>query len=306
MIRSAVFVSLTLLLISGVTPEGRGKISIAHRGASAYAPEHTLEAYRLAIEQGADYVEPDLQVTRDGVLVCLHDRTLERTTDVERMYPDRFREVEADGGRRRSWFVADFTLDELKTLDAGGWFGEAFQNARILTFREAIDLVRGKAGLFPELKHPDFYRDREHPPMEALLLEDLRRGGLDPTDPDTPVIVQSFDLSSLRILRDELGCALRLVFLISSLGAEVWTAEEGLREIRAVASGIGPSKDILLRRPDVVARAHALGLTVTPYTFRSSSVPERFASVREEMRYFLYDLAVDAVFTDNPDLFPRE
>ncbi len=304
--RFALLVSVTLFLVSWMVPEGRGKISVAHRGASAYAPEHTVEAYRLAIEQEADYVEPDLQVTRDGVLVCLHDLTLERTTDVERRFPDRFREVDVDGEKVRGWFVADFTLEEVKTLDAGSWFHESFRGTRILTFREAIELVKGKAGLYPELKSPEFYRGRDHPPIEELLVEDLRQGGLDPADPDTAVIVQSFDLSSLRILRDELGCALPLVFLFSSREAERWTSDEGLREIRAAADGIGPLKDILLRQPDLVARAHALGLTVTPYTFRSSNVPERFESVRDEMRYFLYDLGVDAVFTDNPDLFPRE
>src|SRR5437870_4846146 len=93
------------------------KTLIAHRGASGYAPEHTLAAYRLAIAQGADFVEPDLQITKDGVLVCLHDATLERTTDVRRVFPDRARVV----NDRKTWPVVDFTMEEVQRLDAGSW-----------------------------------------------------------------------------------------------------------------------------------------------------------------------------------------
>src|SRR5688572_20120994 len=96
------------------------KLLVAHRGASAYAPEHTLAAYRLAVEQGADYVEQDLAVTKDGVLICLHDETLERTTNVEDVFPDRGRVV--PGGGRQYWLAVDFTLAEIKQLDAGSLF----------------------------------------------------------------------------------------------------------------------------------------------------------------------------------------
>ena len=159
------------------------KLLVAHRGASAYAPEHTLAAYRLALEQRADFVEQDLAITRDGVLVCLHDPTLDRTTDVEQVFPDRFREV--NGARR--WFAADFTLDEIKRLDAGAWFAPEFAGERVPTFQEAIDLVRGKAGLFPELKAPDVYRDLGVE-MAPLVVAALRKNGLDRkgADPATP------------------------------------------------------------------------------------------------------------------------
>src|SRR5918992_375823 len=93
---------------------------VAHRGASAYAPEHTLEAYRLALDQGADYVEQDLAVSKDGVLVCIHDLTLERTTNVEEVFPDRFTEDTSSGTPVRRWLVNDFTLAEIKRLEAGG------------------------------------------------------------------------------------------------------------------------------------------------------------------------------------------
>src|SRR5262245_35135988 len=110
------------------------KILIAHRGASAYAPEHTVEAYKLAIEQGADFVEQDLQITKDGVLVCLHDLTLERTTDVEEVFPDRFRaDVSSDqlpGSQpSKHWYVSDFSLREFKQIDAACWFYEKFKQS---------------------------------------------------------------------------------------------------------------------------------------------------------------------------------
>ena len=109
---------------------------VAHRGASGYAPEHTIAAYTLALEQGADYVEQDLTLTRDGVLVCLHDDTLERTTDVETRFPDRAVVENGPGGQpAKRWYANDFTLAELKTLDAGSWFGEKFAGARIPTLQ---------------------------------------------------------------------------------------------------------------------------------------------------------------------------
>src|SRR6202521_5186557 len=107
------------------------KVLIAHRGASAHAPEQTLPAFELAIAHGADYLEHDLQITRDGVLVCLHDRTLNRTTNVADVFPERFREVTGDGGPERDWFVQDFTLAEIRQLDAGAGFDRRFAGAGI-------------------------------------------------------------------------------------------------------------------------------------------------------------------------------
>src|SRR5690606_10213904 len=106
------------------------------------------------IEQGAEYVEQDLGITKDGVLVCTHDAMLERVTDVRERFPDRFREVETSNGTVRRWFVEEFTLDEIRQLDAGSWFDTKFAGERMLTFQEAIDIVNGQAGIFPELKYP--------------------------------------------------------------------------------------------------------------------------------------------------------
>jgi glycerophosphoryl diester phosphodiesterase len=294
---AVLMIPLAIGLVAGSTPR---KLLVAHRGASAYAPEHTLSAYRLALEQGADYVEQDLGITRDGVLICLHDPTLERTTDVEQVFPDRFRQ--ADGTRR--WFAADFTLDEIKRLDAGAWFAPSSAGERVATFQEAIDLVRGKAGLFPELKAPEIYRDRGVD-MEPLVVAALRENGLARrnADPRTPLVLQSFDQAVLQALARDVPSIDR-TFLLEPRGASHWTTDAGLKEIATFATGVGPSKLLIDADPTLVARAHAAGLTVIPYTFRASSTG-RFASVRDEMAHFLTVVGVDGLFTDNPDQFPR-
>src|SRR5262245_55277636 len=178
---------------------------IAHRGASAYAPEHTLQAYRLALKQGADFVEPDLQITKDGVLVCLHDTSLERTTNVRQVFPDRAREVNG----RKTWPVADFTLEEVQKLDAGSWKDAKFAGSRVPTFQQRIDEVKGKAGLFPETKAPEVYGELGLN-MEKLLMEVLAKNRLERhgADPKTPVVIQSFSADSLKVLRKEYGCKL--------------------------------------------------------------------------------------------------
>ncbi|MGE0884536.1 MAG: glycerophosphodiester phosphodiesterase family protein [Blastocatellales bacterium] len=301
---------LFLLSLSGSFAQTGKKILVAHRGASAYAPEHTLAAYRLAIEQKADFVEQDLQITKDGVLVCLHDLTLERTTDVEEVFPDRFRadvseDQPSNSQPARHWYVSDFTLAEIKRLDAGSWKSEKFKGERVPTWQEAIDLVRGKAGMYPETKAPEVYGRRGFD-MEKLLVESLKKNKLDKpgADPKTPIIIQSFSAESLRKLRDVHKTKLTLTFLIGGDPQKQWLTAEGLKKIKGFADGIGPSKTLIEREPKIVEWAHTAGLTVTPYTFRSGPTG-KFIDVREEMYHFLYTLGVDAVFTDNPDQFPR-
>ena len=289
----ALFISISLSLF---TPPAKKQL-VAHRGASAYAPEHTLESYRLALEQGADFVEQDLAVTKDGVLVCIHDLTLERTTNVEEVFPDR---AVTEGGVR-GWRVHDFTLAEIKRLDAGSWFDKKFAGARIPTFQEAVDLVKGKAGLYPELKDPAFYRTNGVNP-EALLAAALKKNGL--PDARTPVIIQSFDEVTVRQLSKDLPAVPRVILVEVRDGIKLDTAEE-IKAIASWATGLGPNKAIVEEIPQLVKWAHAAGLTVTPWTFRSASTG-KYGSVRDEMSRFLYELDVDAVFTDNPDQFPRK
>jgi glycerophosphoryl diester phosphodiesterase len=304
----------------GAAPSPAKKQLIAHRGASAYAPEHTLQAYALAIEQGADFVEQDLAVTKDGVLVCIHDLTLERTTNVEEVFPHRFsRDTKKSaapvasppsaaagtqtGGPEaagRRWLVHDFTLAEIKRLDAGSSFDKKFAGATIPTFQEAIDAVHGKAGLYPELKDPEFYRQQGVRP-DVLLAGMLRKNGL-VANPKTPVIIQSFDDTTLQQLARDLPQVPR-VFLVDPARAARLDSPEKLRGIAAWASGIAPHKAIVEAHPEIVKQSHDAGLTVTLWTFRSAMTT--FPSVRDEMAKFLYDLGVDALFTDNPDQFPR-
>lgn len=292
--------TLPMLMACSSPPDA--PLLVAHRGASAYAPEHTLPAYELGIEQGADFIEPDLQITRDGVLIALHDETLDRTTNAAQVFPDRFRELERDGETVRRWFAVDFTLDEIQQLDAGSWFHEDFAGARIPTLRQVIELAAGRAGLFPETKAPEVYAARGFS-MERLLVDELARYGLDRAgaDPRTPVIVQSFSEESLRVLRHELGSDLPSAFLISGAAGAARLRPEALREIADFATGIGPAKQLLLDDPGAVSAAHDAGLVVIPWTFRARS-PGDFGDVSREMAYFLCDLGVDGVFTDNPDL----
>ena len=287
---------------AGARGDAPVKQLIAHRGASAYAPEHTLAAYRLAMEQGADYVEQDLALARDGTLICLHDDTLDRTSNVAEVYPDRpSTQWYKPGGR---WVANDFTLAELRRLDTGSWFDRRFAGERIVTWQEAIDLVRGKAGLYPELKSPPLYV-RRGVDMVDNFVASVKANGLDRVESlsSTPLVVQSFDEPTIGRLAAALPTVPR-VLLLGALRAGGPT-DARLRELAGFATGIGPPKGLLARDPALVERAHRAGLSVTAYTFRASD-SGRFATVREEMAHFLYTLKIDALFTDNPDEFPRQ
>lgn len=270
--------------------------NVAHRGASADAPEHTLAAYELALKHGADFVEPDLQLTKDGVLVCLHDITLDRTTNVKDVFPDRAKEVSG----KKTWPVAEFTLKEIQTLDAGAWKGKEFAGQKVPTFQEMIDTVKGKAGIIPETKAPEVY-GKLGLNMEKELMAVLKANKLDTpgADPKTPVVIQSFSADSLKALRKDHACKLPLVYLVS-----VDQSADKLKGIKEFAEGIAPNKAVVLKRPGIVTDAHDLGLSVTVWTCRSGSTGE-FKDVKAEMTHLLKELKVDAVFTDNPDQFPK-
>jgi glycerophosphoryl diester phosphodiesterase len=301
-VSSLVIGLLTMAVTMGVQAQGSKKL-VAHRGASAYAPEHTLASYRLAMQQKADYVEQDLAVTKDGVLICLHDESLERTTNIEEVFPDRAVVDPATG--RKQWLAVDFTLAEIKQLDAGSWFDPRFAGERVPTWEEAVAAVGTAAGLYPELKTPALYRSRGVD-QTALFVESVRKLALDKR-PAGSLIVQSFDEQPLKDLAKVLP-SLPRTFLIDNRDGSRWLNASGLAEVARFATGIGPAKALLDEQPDVVRLAHAAGLTVTPYTFttrRQADAKSRFGSVSDEMRYYLSTLDVDALFTDNPDQFPR-
>ncbi len=264
-----------------------------------------VAAYKLAIEMGADYVEQDLAVTKDGVLICLHDASLERTTNVEELFPDRAISISIEGKTRRAWVANDFTLAEIKTLDAGSWFDPKFAGEKVPTFDEAIALIRGKAGIFPELKTPEIYAGR-NVQFEEMVAAALDKHGLrgPKADPKTPVILQTFGQPSARKLA-EMKIGVPVVLLLGD--DEGFKTAAQLKAWKGIVQGFGPTKNIVRDNPEFVKWAHAEGMTVTPYTFRSSDTARAgFTSVADEMSFYLYKLDVDAVFTDNPDKFPRK
>lgn len=276
---------------------------IAHRGASGYVPEHTLAAYAIAVLQGADYVEPDLVMSKDGQLFARHDNELGLTTDVAQHaeFADRKRKASIDGVELDGWFSEDFTAAELKRLGAIERIpdirpGNTRLNGQfeIATLQEIVDLVKAlqvsqgrEIGLYIETKHPQHFNDLGLA-MEKPLVESLARNGY--RDADAPVYIQSFEVSNLKALRQL--SSLRLVQLYGKgqphdqvvqgnplTYAQMATAA-GLRAVAEYANGVGPDKSYVIpRKPDgslgeptrFVADAHAAGLLVHPYTFRAEN-----------------------------------
>jgi glycerophosphoryl diester phosphodiesterase len=287
-------------MLNGQTP-----IVIAHRGASGYRPEHTIESYRLAIEMGADFIEPDLVSTRDGVLVARHENEIGGTTDVadHPEFAARRTTKQIDGVAVTGWFTEDFTLAELRTL----WARERLPDVRpesarfdgrfcIPTLDEVIALAqeesarRGRTiGIYPETKHPSYF-DSIGLALEPPLLAALERAGW--TEAADPVFIQSFETENLRMLRRRTG--VRLVQLMEAQGRPYDLARRGdprtyadlatpagLAEIATYADAIGPHKALVipraadgrLGRPSpLVADAHAAGLQVHPWTFRRENL----------------------------------
>ena len=248
MILRRVAATLVAACTVGLSPQPQAQTSkqlIAHRGASGYAPEHTIASYTLAMQQHADFVEPDLAVTKDNVLICLHDDTLERTTNVAEVFADRpSKEPFRQPGPHR--LANDFTIAEIKRLDAGKWFKPEFAGARVPTFQEMIDLVRGKAGLYPELKSPQLYKNRNIDQVR-LFVELIKQNGLEKPESlkSTPIIIQSFDEPAVRRVAVELPTIPR-VFLTSN---DNDVSDTRLREIATFATGIAPEKAVIARHP---------------------------------------------------------
>jgi glycerophosphoryl diester phosphodiesterase len=292
---------------------------IGHRGASGYRPEHTLASYRLAAEMGADYIEPDLVSTRDGVLVARHENEISGTTDVaaHSEFAGRRTTKTIDGAAVSGWFTEDFTLAELKTLRARERIPDlrpanAEYDGRfdVPTFEEVLELRAqlsaelGRAvGVYPETKHPSHFRG-EGLALEPPLVRAIAAHGLDGAD--APVFVQSFERGSLQAVRRELS-----VPLVQLLGARSAAAAD-LADVARYADAVGPAKDHIVRHPGFVADAHAAGLLVHPYTFRrenaflpaelrSSDDPAAPGDLAAELERFLV-LGVDGVFTDNADV----
>jgi len=308
-------------------------ILIAHRGASGERPEHTLAAYDLAIDQGADFIEPDLVPTRDDVLVARHENEISETTDVA-AHPEfaaRRTTRTIDGTSHSGWFTEDFTLAELKTLRARERLPQlrpdntAFDGRfEIPTLDEIIALAKRRSreigrtiGIYPETKHPTYFASIGHP-TDARLVAALAAAGWDRAD--APVFIQSFEVDNLR--RIHALTRVRLIQLVAGEGAPADGAAasyaamltpDGLTAIAAYAYGIGPDKKQLWRGDapsGLVADAHAAGLRVHPWTFRAENafVRPRFARGTDPAAHgdlageiaASLRLGIDGFFTDYP------
>ncbi|HEV7228634.1 glycerophosphodiester phosphodiesterase [Brevundimonas sp.] len=321
-----ILLALTISLMA--LPASAQTLVIAHRGASGERPEHTRAAYELAIDQGADFIEPDLVMSRDGVLVVRHENALSDTTDVADRpeFADRRRTQTIDGGEVVDWFSEDFTLAELRTLRARERLPDlrstAFDGQEgVLTFEEVLDLADAasartgrRVGVIPELKHPSHFA-AVGLPMEAELARILTARGL--AGADAPVIVQSFEVGALKTLDGLIEAPLML--LASAVGGPAdlpgttyasLLTDAGLAEVATYADWIGVETSLVVPRlggasgpaTDLPERAHAAGLKVGVWTLRAEDrfLPsDHSGDLRSWFRRF-EAAGVDAVFTDNP------
>jgi glycerophosphoryl diester phosphodiesterase len=312
-------------------------IVIAHRGASGYRPEHTLAAYELAIEMGADFIEPDLVATKDGVLIARHENEISTTTDVAGRpeLAGRRKTKGIDGVEVTGWFTEDFTLAEIKTLRAKERleFRNQDYNGRfeVPAFAEVLDLVRRKSaetgraiGVYPETKHPTYFRSIGLPLDEPLLAE-LERAGY--RGRNAPVFIQSFETGNLKALRkktdlpliqllDEKGQPYDLALAGDTRTYRDLAKPAGLAEIATYANGIGPNKRLIvpvgpdgrLQAPtSLIEDAHRAGLLVHPWTFRGDAefLAAEYGGDPEREYNRFFSLGADGVFSDFADIAIR-
>jgi glycerophosphoryl diester phosphodiesterase len=311
-------------------------IIIAHRGLSGEWPEHTLAGYQAAIDAGADYIEPDLVLTKDSVLVARHENEISETTDVASRseFAERKAIKTIDGQKMTGWFTEDFTLAELKTLRAKERLPLLRSKAKdgqfeVPTFDEILALLakvnaarRVPIGVYPETKHPSYFTQIGLPHEEPLL-KTLTQFGYNKAD--SPVFIQSFEIDNLKALRSK--TKVPLIQLMDAEGsptdhpetpyAQMATAT-GLKAISAYANGVGPNKALIIPRnvagvlgspTAFVTDAHAAGLKVHPWTFRRENyfLPAQYKSginpvspgnLAGEIKVFLAT-GIDGFFTDN-------
>ncbi len=315
-----------VLLVTSVSCAALTPLVIGHRGASGYRPEHTLESYRLAIDQGADYIEPDLVSTKDGVLVARHENEIGETTDAALKFPNRKATKVVDGQTITGYFVEDFTFQELRTLRAKERLpsrDHAYDGRFLVpTFNEVLDLAtQFGVGVYPETKHPSYFRSIGLA-LEPKVAEILKKRGLDKRD--SLLILQSFELSSLERLKS-LGINSKMVFLIDELHMRPYdhilandprtygdmVELSALTEISSWIYGIGPWKRLILQDVQgklvldrsILENAHSVGLKVHVYTFRSDAEflhSEYKGDPAAEYRQFK-ETGIDGFFSDFPD-----
>lgn len=240
-----IFMSLSMvpaLVSSGETistKQQQQMVNVAHRGASGHAPENTMAAFQKALEMKADYIEIDVQMSKDGELVIIHDTTVDRTTD-------------------GSGFVGDLTLEELQQLDAGSWFSDKYAEEQIPTFAEVLDTYRGKIGILIELKSPELYPGIEAEVAEALRARNMHKPG------NNKIIIQSFNHESMQTSK-----ALLPNIPHGVLAGLSWAdvTDEELAQFATYADFFNPNMNIVTH--DLVERVHGLGMEIYPYTVRT-------------------------------------
>ena len=301
-----------LVALFGVDLLAGSPVVIAHRGASGYCIEHSEAAKVLAHAQNADYIEQDVVLTKDRVLVVSHDITMEATTNVDEVFPKRRRE---DG----KFYFADFTWSELQSVSLRPRMDRSSGKVtagpgvacgqKILTLENEIKLLRSldhalgrKTGLYIELKGPSFYEKELGVKMGELLLDELKRLEVS-TDPKD-CLIQCFEENALIDLKNRLRCPYSLILLMGGKGTEF-----DFQQIASYAYGVGPSLQMLARQDantivstGFAEKAKAAGLKLHPYTVRKNSQPSWSPSLDETHRFLLSELRVDGFFTDYPDL----
>ena len=300
---------------------------IAHRGASGYLPEHTLAAKALAYGQGADFLEQDVVLSKDGVPVVFHDAHIDTTTDVAQKFPGRQR---ADG----RFYALDFTVAELKKLKVTERFNPQTGKAafpkrfpvglgsfQVVTLEEEIRFIQSlnrstgrHVGIYPELKAPAWHR-KEGRDLAAAVLPILRKYGYDAKD--SACYLQCFELAEIKRLRGELGWTGKLIMLLGGKGKgpgetdfAYLQTDAGLAELAKLVDGIGPpiacyvsGKSPAERQvTDLAARARRAGLKSHPYTLRADELPKCVTTVDELLAALFTEAKVDGLFTDFPDL----
>ncbi|MGW1377377.1 glycerophosphodiester phosphodiesterase [Streptomyces sp. NPDC002446] len=255
------------------SPHGLTPLPVAHRGASSYAPENTLAAIDAAAELGIEWVENDVQRTKDGELVILHDNSLARTTDVEEVFPD-----------RSPWSVSDFTLKEIEKLDAGSWFGQKFEGERVPTLEDYMDQVEhNDQSLLMELKSPELY-----PGIERQTLRELRNAGwLDRDHVKHRLIIQSFNADTIKTVHT-LRSDIKTGFLGNPSVADLPKYAKYCDQINPVHTAV---------TPEYVAAVHGLKgphrrqLDLYTWTVDDPAVAVKVA-----------DMGVDGIITNKPDV----
>lgn len=333
-----------IVILAAVSPLlafGQNKFIVAHRGASGYLPEHTLEAKALAFGQGADYLEQDVVMTKDNQLIVLHGLVLDNVTDVATKFPDRKR----DDGK---FYAIDFTLAEIRTLAVTNWFmykeGKKvagfkgrfpiFKSAfKIHTLAEEIEFIQGlnfstgkNIGIFPEIKAPWFHR-KEGKDISVAVIKLLKKYGY--TSRNDKIYLQCFDANELQRIKNEINPKLNVTIKLDQLIAyndwnetqqlmngkwvnynyDWMSTPQGMEKIATYADAISPDYHMIISNTNkkivispVVARAHRAGMKVIPFSVLADRLPDYVSNVDDLYRLLYTKAGVDGVFTDFPDL----